>query len=261
MVFVVVLYGAWLLTLAVFQERLIFPGMTMRTADDALPRPDFVERFWIETPEGTRTEAWFIPGRGITPTTPGPLVVFSHGNAERIDDYPYLLTPYTEWGFSILLVEFRGFGRSTGTPGQAALTADIVAAFDRVVARPEVDASRVLLHGRSIGGAVIAQLAARRPSAAMILESSFTNLGSFAWRYGAPPLLLRHPFRTDRVVATYDRPLLLFHGTRDSIVPLSHARKLHRLAPQSKLITADAGHNDFPPDEQSYWREIEQFLR
>ena len=261
LIFLLVLYAAWLFTLFLLQERVIFPGMYVRSVGDSLPPPAAVESFWIETAQGTRTEAWLIPARNDEPGHPGPLVVFSHGNAELIDDYAYILQPYTDWGFSILLVEFRGFGRSTGVPGQAGLTADIVAAYDRVIQRPEIDASRVLFHGRSIGGAVIAQLVAQRKPTALILESSFTSLSSFAWRYAAPPILLRHPFRTDRVLAKYAGPLLLFHGTNDNIVPSSHAHKLHKLAPQSKLVTYNAGHNDFPPDERPYWREIEQFLR
>jgi hypothetical protein len=105
------------------------------------------------------------------------------------------------------------------------------------------------------------QVAARRPPAAMILESTFTSLASFAPRYLAPAALVRHPFRSDQVFPRLSMPMLLMHGDRDEIIPVSHGRRLRELAPHATYLEMPAGHNDFPPDEDLYWLAIERFLR
>jgi hypothetical protein len=258
--FLALLYFLWLVTLYVLQGRLIFPGTHMRTPGDSLARPENAEPLWLDAPRGTRTEAWFIPGVGRSAESPGALVVFAHGNAELIDDLPWSLSHYTQQGISLLLIEYRGYGRSTGSPGQQAIVADYVAMLDRVVARGAVDPARLIFHGRSVGGGVIAQLAAQRRPGVLILESTFTSLSSMATRYLALPFLLRHPFHTDRVIGALGVPILIMHGSRDRTIPVCNGRKLHALAPQSQYVEFEAGHNDFPPDLDVYWETIDGFL-
>ena len=260
LLFVVVIYALWLAFLWISQDRLIFPGAYDRHRSTGFPKPPGAETWWLDTPGGSRTEAWFCTGAGRGADAPGPLLVFAHGNAELIDDQLGLADHYVRLGFSVLLVEYRGFGRSTGRPSERGLVADFAAMLDRALRRPEVDAQRVIYHGRSLGGGVVAQLAARRPPAAMILESTFTSLASMTGRYLAPPSLVRYPFRTDRVVARLDTPLLILHGTRDEVIPIANGRRLHQLAPGSAYVEFDAGHNDFPPDERAYWAVIDAFL-
>ena len=260
LIFFVVLYALWLTALLVFQERLIFPGAWM-TLHDELPLPPGGESLWIETAEGLRVEAWFVPGEGRTPQTPGPLVIFGHGNAERIDSWPWMARAYLEWGVSMLLVEFRGYGRSQGTPSQKGITADFVAYYDLVAQRPEVDAERIFFHGRSVGGGVVVQLASQRKPAAIIVESTFTSLVPMAHRHLAPATLLRHPFRSDRIIETLNVPMLIMHGDHDEIIPFRHGQRLHEMARDSRFVAFDAGHNDFPGDESKYWAKIEAFLR
>ncbi len=251
-------YAGWCAALWTLQERLIFPGYWMRSERGPLARPRDAEVLQVGP---GRVEAWLLPGRGVSPATPGPLVIFAHGNGELIDDWPWNLQPYRDAGISVLLVEYRGYGRSPGTPGQHRIVEDFVAAYDVAAARPEIDPARIVLHGRSIGGGVVAQLAARRPCAALILESTFTSLAAMARGYLVPTALLRHPFRTDRVLAGLDVPVLILHGTRDEIIPVRHARRLAAIARNARLVELNAGHNDFPQDEAAYWRAIMGFLR
>ena len=84
-----------------------------------------------------------------------------------------------------------------------------------------------------------------------------------AHEYFAPAFLARHPFRTDRVLAELDLPLLLFHGRRDDIIPVSHGRALRDVAPDARYVEYDCRHNDFPggTNLREYWREIGTFLR
>ncbi len=250
-------YLLWCTALLLLQERLIFPGWWMRGERGLFARPHDAEVLRVG-PLGV--EAWLLPGRGVSPQRPGPLVIFAHGNGELTDDWPPQLQPYRDAGLSVLLVEYRGYGRSPGTPGQRGIVEDFVAAYDAVVARREIDPRRVVLHGRSIGGGVLVQLAARRPPAALVLESTFTSLTAMARGYLVPTLLLRHPFRSDRVLTALDVPALILHGTRDDIIPVVHARRLAKIARRAELVEFDARHNDFPPDEEAYWRTIRSFL-
>ncbi|HRR86970.1 MAG TPA: alpha/beta hydrolase, partial [Phycisphaerae bacterium] len=128
--------------------------------------------------------------------------------------------------------------------------------------REDVDPGRIAIHGRSLGGGVAAQIAARRKPAALILESTFTSVASYAQKYCVPKLLVRHPFRTDLVLPELDVPVLVFHGTRDDIVPVKHGRRLAKLARNAVYVEYDCGHNDAPGpgNEADYWGRIEAFL-
>ncbi|MHC4911148.1 MAG: alpha/beta hydrolase, partial [Planctomycetota bacterium] len=159
----------------------------------------------------------------------------------------------------VLLIEYRGYGNCGGTPSERAIVADSLALIDLAAGRPEIDATRLVYHGRSIGGAIAAQVAARRAPWALILESTFTHAGWFALRYGAPPFLVTSPFRTKSVLPLLTCPILLFHGTADSIIPVAHGRKLAKIQPAATLVEFDgATHNDMPGpgNEREYWTRI-----
>jgi fermentation-respiration switch protein FrsA (DUF1100 family) len=258
-VLILAMYGLWLLFLYFKQDQLLYPGAGAPLAD-AGPPPAGVESLWIEPEPGVRVEAWFMLGRGRSAESPGPAVILTHGNYEVIDQGLWHARHYVALGISALLVEFRGYGRSTGAPTEAGITADMVAFFDRLAARPEVDAKRIVIHGRSIGGGAAAQLAARRTPAALILQSTFVSMDALAARYLAPPPLVRDHWRTDVVVSKLDRPLLLLHGRSDEIIRASNSERLRALSHGAELRLLDGSHNHFPVNEAEYWDAIETFL-
>lgn len=257
-----VLYVVWCVVLYFYQDKLLFPAYL---APDPLPTKLYDARsksITIETDEG-RSEAWFVPALWASAEKPAPVVVYFHGNAELIDYQSTTVDGYRAMGWSVLLPEYRGYGRSDGTPGERTIVADAVRFYDELVKRPEVDAGRIILHGRSVGGGPAAQLAARRPCRGLILESTFTSVVDMASKYFAPAALVKNPLRTDQVLPTLDVPVLIFHGTRDNIIPVAHGRRLKDLAKNAKYIEYNCRHNDFPGDdnEASYWREIAAFLQ
>ncbi len=258
---ILVLYVLWVGSLALFQERVIFPAWGQRELANLVRQPARAESLWLDIGDGQRVEAWFIPGQGCESAKPGPLVVMSHGNGEVIDFYPDAYGRYSRLGISLLLPEFRGYGRSGGAPGEAAIVGDALAFLEQTARRPEVDPSRIFYHGRSIGGAVVAQLAARRGPRVLILESTFTSLPALAARYLVPGMFVRHRFETDRVLRTLAAPVLIMHGEQDEIVPYSHGRALLKLAREARFYELGGGHNDGPADEREYWDTIECFLR
>ncbi|HOW71846.1 MAG TPA: alpha/beta hydrolase [Phycisphaerae bacterium] len=257
--YLVAAYVAWCAVLYFMQDGIVFPRELAGSGDSTPPAGTVVMTEQIEG--GGQVLAWFVAAPGLTPARPGPLVVFFHGNAELIDGQGDLVRAYGRLGCSVLLPEYRGYGQCGGSPSEVGIVQDAVRFLDRAAKLPGVDPSRIVLHGRSLGGGVSAQVAVHRPPTALVLQSTFTSTIPLAHGYGVPGFLSKHSFRTDRVVADLKAPLLIFHGVRDSIIPVAHGRKLRDVAPGSTYVEYDCDHNDFPGSaDEDYWRTIEAFL-
>jgi len=255
----ILVYVVWCVILYSYQDRLVWPT---DLAQPQSAKPKNAETISLPIEGGGEVEAWFFPAKADASGKPAPTVIYFHGNAELIDLQDRMVQGYSRMGVSVLLPEYRGYGRSAGKPSEKDIAADMIRFYDLLIQRADVDPSRIVFHGRSVGGGVAADLATRRTPAALILESTFSSIAGMALKFGAPPFLLKHPFRTDRVVEGLDVPMLIFHGTRDTVVPVSHGRRLHKLARGSTYVEYNCDHNDFPGEgnEEAYWREIQAFL-
>jgi pimeloyl-ACP methyl ester carboxylesterase len=253
------LYGAVCGLLFLGQRRIIFPRHFIPDVPAEKVPPAGVERLWIKTPHAT-VEAWLLPPDRTPPSGRYPAAIFAHGNAELIDFWLPELRSLTRLGVGVLLVEYPGYGRSTGNPSMDSITQTFAAAYDTLVARRQVDASKIVLIGRSLGGAAACALAGSRPSAAMILMSTFTSVRDMA-PFWVPGFLIRDPFDNLAVVRSYRKPVFIIHGRQDRTIPYDHAIELHRTAPQSTLLGVNAGHNDCPPDWAVFWRAVADFLQ
>jgi len=254
----VCIYAAYCLLLFLVQRQVIFP----RYMIPAPPAPDYkalgVEPLWLEASFG-KVEAWYLPPKSAE--RPAPAVIFGHGNGELIDYWPDELGRFASMGVGLLLVEYPGYGRSAGAPSQDSISEAFMLAYDHLITRPDVDAARIVLFGRSLGGGAVCDLAHRRPSAALILMSAFKSVKAFAVRYLAPAFLIRDPFDNLPAVRGYAGPVLVIHGKADEVVPFSHGQALHAAAQNGKMIVYEVGHNDCPPDWAVFWRDVEEFLR
>ncbi len=246
--------------LFLFQRQLMFPRGMIPTPLSSGPQIPGLEKIWLDLEFG-KVESWYMPPSSGGSAGPAPAVIFGHGNGELIDFWPEELSEFARLGMALLLVEYPGYGRSTGSPSQKSITETFVAAYDVLSSRKDVDPSRIILFGRSLGGGGVCALAAERPSAAMILMSTFTDARSFAKRYLAPAFLVRDPFDNLTVVKKYPAPVLIVHGRQDTVIPYSHGIALHNAARHGKLITYEAGHNDCPPDWRMFWQHVRTFLR
>ena len=160
-----------------------------------------------------------------------------------------------------MMVEYPGYGRSEGSPSQKTISAALQKAYDVLAARPDIDAKRIILMGRSVGAGAACQLASRRPVCAVILISPFTSVTAFAPRYLVPPFLVRDPLDNLAVMRSYKKPVLIFHGTRDDIIPYQHGKTLAESAENSRLVSFECGHNDMPTTAPRFWNEIDAFFR
>jgi uncharacterized protein len=250
------LYAGYVILLLLMQTSLLFPRYLIQKYD--LPPPPESTRTYLDTSSG-RVEAWYLPPDDPGPG-PAPVVIFGHGNAELIDFWPEDLGRFRRMGLGVLLIEYPGYGRSEGTPSERTIVEAFTAGYDWLTLREDVDTERIILFGRSMGGGAVCALARERPSAGLILMSTFTSISSMASRYLVPTPLLSTRFDNLATVRAYDRPILIIHGTRDTIVPFDHALELHRAAPDSRLLAFECGHNDCPTSGPEFQKEIELFL-
>jgi fermentation-respiration switch protein FrsA (DUF1100 family) len=251
-------YGMYAVFYFSIQRKLLFPGRQIEIPS-AGTAPGFVQKIPLAVSFGS-VESWFVPAADGSGEGRRPAVIFAHGNAEIIDYCLDELLPYRDLGIHLLLVEFPGYGRSEGEPSERTIAETMAAAYDRIAARDDVDAGRIFAHGRSVGGGAICRLAAQRPLRALVLQSTFTSVRSFAARYFLPPLLVRDPFDNLSVVRSFNGPVLVIHGRHDEIIPYKNGVRLASAAKNGKLLSYDCAHNDCPPDHGRYWNDISGFL-
>lgn len=184
----------------------------------------------------------------LPPVGHPPLVIYFGGNAEDVTASA-ASSPGTYGARAVLLVNYRGYGRSKGRPSEKALVSDAIALHDWAVRRPDIDASRVALHGRSLGTAVAVQLAEHRAPRCVVLTSPFasaTDIAREAYPWLPIRWLLRHPFDSARHAARLAMPALVLFGEDDDLVAPRHSERLARAwaGPVERVSFAGFGHND-----------------
>ena len=244
-----VIVAAYLALLFVAQRSMLFP----------MPRqvppgpPEGAEEVRVKF-DGGEAYALYYPPR--EPHGAAPLLMFMHGNGELADHWPEAFMVPRRWGIGVLLVEYPGYGRASGSPSEQSITESVIALYDWALNSPRVDAKRIVAYGRSLGGGAAARLAVKRPVAGLILESTFTSVVDFAAGSMAPAFLVRDRFDSRTTLASYRGPLLVIHGVQDTLVPVAHGRELATIVPGAKFHELNCGHNDCPQD----WKAIGAFL-
>jgi abhydrolase domain-containing protein 17 len=171
-------------------------------------------------------------------------ILFIHGNAVDLGDIQPFLSRLQSWGYSVFAYDYRGYGTSHGTPGEANAYQDAVAAYAYLTQKLGISPQRIIIYGQSVGGGSATELATRYPVAGLILESTFTS----AFRVVVPfPLLPFDKFTNLEKISRLRCPVLVMHGSADAVIPFPHGEKLYAAAPEPKLKLwiEGAGHNDF----------------
>lgn len=244
-VVLLVVYVFLLGLLYVFQSRLIyFPNVAAvhsdaRPTDIGLRYEDVIFR----TSDNLELHGWFIPaGR------PRGVLLFMHGNAGNITHRLDSIAVFNRLGLSVFIFDYRGYGKSEGTPSESGTYEDAGAAWRYLTEDRAIAAKDIVLFGRSLGAAVAAELASRTRPAALILESAFTSTPDVAARlywYFPVRLLSRFDYGTKAYVAEIGCPLLVVHSPDDEIIPFDHGEAIFAAAPEPKAFLRISGnHNE-----------------
>jgi hypothetical protein len=203
-----------------------------------------VEDVWVGTGNGLRLHAWFLRA----PSSPRVLLVF-HGNAQNLGHGLGRLRMLARLGVNVLALDYRGYGKSEGSPDEVGIYRDAEAAYRYLTEIQGFHPKNIVLYGQSLGGAVAIDLASRHECGGLIVESSFTTGREMARRAFRIPLLeylIESRFDSLAKIKKVRSPILITHGTRDEVVPFSMGQRLYEAAPEPKtfLPVKDAGHND-----------------
>jgi hypothetical protein len=220
------------------QRALLFPASGERTTAAAAGL-EGVQDITLVTPDGERLVAWWRPPR------PGKaLVVYFHGNGGSLFNRRFRARAIMEDGRGLLMVSYRGYSGSTGSPSEAGLHLDARTAYDWVTGGYE--ANRLVLYGESLGSGVVVRLAADRPVGGVILDAPYTSTADVARRtyFWLPvDLLMRDPFRSIDLIGRLKAPLLVLHGERDGLIPVAMGERLFAAAPDPKrFVRLPGGH-------------------
>ena len=239
-------------------DRMIFqpsPGADLAPADVGLAGDDV----FLETEDGVRIHAFWLPAPGASRA-----ILFLHGNAGNASHRLPNAARLHALGAHVLVLDYRGYGRSEGRPTEAGVYADARAGLRHLADARGVPERRVVVFGRSLGGAVAVDLAQGRDLAGLVLESTFSSMAAVARSHFGPfGLLAGDRFQSERKIAAVRCPILFFHGDRDEIVPFDFGRRLYEAAPSPKSFEtlAGAGHNDtVAVGGQPYFARIGRFL-
>lgn len=249
------LYAALLALLWFGQERLIFLPEPL-PPDHALAREAEVHERFVQV-DGARLSVL-----ELRLPAPKGVVFFLHGNAGNLASWFVNADFYRRANFDLVMLDYRGYGKSSGRiESEAQLHADVRAVWREVA--PRYAGKRVVLYGRSLGTALAASLAAELQPDLTMLVSPYTSMAAMARQHypWVPGALLRYPLRTDDHLARVRSPVLLLHGDRDELIPLAHSQALVKVAPHAQLhVVRGGGHNDLQ-ELESYLGEVQRALR
>ena len=256
-------YSGAIALLMIFEDRIVFPrgGFYMDVAEIAY------EETWIKTSDGEKLNAWICPNPDLNQAMPASerwAVIFFHGNGgDLCHRYVNALNWQKVIQGDVLLVDYRGFGKSTGSPSEAGLYIDARSTWQWMVEERGYSPSKLILVGQSLGGAVAVQLATEKHPAALVLESTFTRLTDAASeKFPWLPVrwMMRNRFDSIDKIARYKGPVFILHGDKDELVPFDHSTKMLAaiVGPKDRWIQPDSTHNAVLGSQ--YYRKVKEFL-
>ena len=226
-----------------FENKFIFLPSRYPAGVWSLPPEDQIEDVQFEASDGVKLHGWFAQGERSDRT-----ILFFHGNAGNLSDRADWIRSLRQVA-DVFIIDYRGYGKSEGSPDEAGIYLDAEAAYRLLTETRGVPADRIVIYGKSLGGAPACELASRFPCAALILQSTFTDAKTMA-RIMMPLFpagwFLRTRFDNIGKIAKIEAPKLIVHSRDDEMLPYRMAEKMYEAAAEPKTLKTfeGAGHND-----------------
>lgn len=248
---------ALLFAMYLFQDQLLF-----HPSSEIVQTPQSqgieAEDFWVVTDDDKRIHGWYFPGENSD-----QVIVLSHGNAGNISNRISIAETLLETGASVLMYDYRGYGKSEGTPNEKGLYKDIEAVTKGLISEGYSE-KNIFMYGRSLGGSVAAYAATKFNVGGLILDSAFINLRSMVRDVYpfVPTFLARYKFPTDQYLKELkDTPVIILHSRNDELVSFDNGKYLYDAANEPKqFVELRGGHNNnfFESSEliKKTWEEL-----
>lgn len=259
--FALVAYLAVLLMLLWMETQLIYPAPRYPVGDWNNAAQFGWEDVHFQSADGTKLHGWYRAKFA----EPQAVVLYCHGNGENVSYLGEYLAGLAErYQINIFAFDYRGYGRSGGSPHEVGILADGAAAQKWLADRAQIQPQDIVLMGRSLGGAVAIDLAAKNGARGLIIQNTFTSLpdaAAFHYPYVPVRWLMRNRYNSLERIASYSGPLLQSHGDRDSLVPFTLGKQLHAAAPGPKQFYVSQGLDHNNGDPEQYREVLGEFLK
>ena len=236
------IYAVFIALIFVFQSHFVYYPERALSADPGAIGLYF-DSVSFETTDGVKLSGWFVPSdsaRGV--------ILLCHGNGGNISHRLESIYIFHQLGLDTFIFDYRGYGQSQGKPTELGTYQDAEAAWRHLIKKRQVNPNKVIIAGRSIGGAIASWLAQRHAPGALILESTFTSAGDLAskmYPYLPVKLFLRFDYNTADYLGRVDCPVLIVHSRQDELIPFSQGRQLFEIANEPKKFLEITGtHNE-----------------
>ncbi|OGH94408.1 MAG: hypothetical protein A2039_03380 [Candidatus Melainabacteria bacterium GWA2_34_9] len=253
------------------EDKLIFYPIDKDFAQIRINVDKHVQDTYFYSRDGFKLNGWYIKAHANNPT-----IIYCHGQGENLSQWQNVAQFLANNGYGVFMIDYRGHGKSEGGPYEQGLYIDLESAINYLVDSEKVKRDNLVLWGRSMGGAVVADIASRNNFKAVILESTFTNLRDEAIHLTSTGILesklgfwsslstkfvryipLITKFSTDKKICKITSPLLIGGSKNDETVPVAMSYKLESLNPKAKLFVSETGSHH---ESEWFFPEVKDFL-
>lgn len=237
------------------ESKLIYYPMNKHIADVRIKVKSPIEDTYFYSLDGVKLNGWYIKAQRGKPT-----IIYCHGQGENISLWQSVAQTLSDNGYGVFMIDYRGHGRSEGIPSESGLYTDLESAVEYLNDFKKVKKDNIVLWGRSLGGAVVADVASRDTFKGVIMESTFTNIRDAAIHLTESKILesdlhfwsnlssnfvkcmpMTQKFETDEKIEKISSPLLIAHSVNDETIPASMSYELAKLNPHAQLFISEEG--------------------
>lgn len=250
-----ILYLAFMSVLYTFQEKIIFRPVSL----DITYKFEFTvtfEELFLKTDENTTINALLFKTEA-----PKGVILYFHGNAGNLKRWGEITSQFTKFNYDVLVIDYRGYGKSSPNLSEAGLYHDAVFCYDWLISQ---NYNNIISYGRSLGCAMASYVASRRQVSQLILETPFYNIADVA-RKKFPIFpskkLIKYKFPNNEFAEQISAPVTIFHGSNDRVVPIASALQLNEIyGKQANFIKIEHGMHNNLSEYDVYWQEIKNIL-